>query len=704
MPSEVKKEIELEIAHVLFIDIVGYSKLSINEQRAAVDELNEVVRVSEQFQKAEAGARLIKIPTGDGMALVFYTSPEAPAQCAVEIGRILKERPRLQLRMGVHSGPVSGVIDVNGHANLAGSGLNMAQRVMACGDGGHILVSKHVAEDLEEYEHWRPLLHDLGTCEVKHGARVSVTNLYSDEVGNRQLPKKFQALKKHSNRVRWATATAALLALAAIVAAITMFSHYRVRSTLAAPEKSIAVLPFENLSRDPDNAYFAEGIKEEVLARLSKVADLKVISIRSTQEPKNSLPDLSLMAQKLGVETFLEGSVQRSADEVRVTVQLVRTENDAHLWAETFDRKLTDIFAVETEIAKAVADTLQAKLTGSEKNAISKKPTENPAAHELYLQGRYFWSKRSAANLQKSIDYFNQAIAQDPNYALAYAGVAQAWMVLPAYNGGAPVECKPHAEAAARKALSLDETLSDAVAVLASIKAEYDFDFPDARSEYERAIQLNPNDATARHWFSTDCLATTGDHVSELAEMQRAAELDPLSQVINTNLGNAYLHNNRLDEAIARFRKAIEMDSNFYFAQWSYGEALKLQGKIPEAIAQFEKATSITDDPIPLAMLGLGYGISGRKDDARKILVRLLESRAQRFTPAYSLALVCVGLGDLDQAMNWLEESYREHDGNNIAAIRIDPSLAPLHGNPRFAALAEKIVPLREFKGATGSK
>src|SRR6266487_3462767 len=238
MSAEVKKEIELEIAHVLFIDIVGYSKLSINEQRAAVDELNEVVRVSEQFQKAEAGARLIKIPTGDGMALVFYPSPEAPAQCAVEIGRILKEHPKLQLRMGVHSGPVSGVIDVNGHANLAGAGLNMAQRVMGCGDAGHILVSKRAADDLGEYEHWRPLLHDLGECEVKHGMRVSIVNLHADKVGNPQLPKKFQALKKHRAQMRWAIATAALLALAAIVAGVAMLSRHRVGSTLSAPEKS----------------------------------------------------------------------------------------------------------------------------------------------------------------------------------------------------------------------------------------------------------------------------------------------------------------------------------------------------------------------------------------------------------------------------------------------------------------------------------
>src|SRR5438093_6498587 len=253
MSAEVKKEIELEIAHVLFIDIVGYSKLSINQQRAVVDELTEVVRSSDQYQKAEAAERLIKIPTGDGMALVFYTSPEAPAQCAIEISRALKEHPRLQLRMGVHSGPVSGVIDVNGRANLAGAGLNIAQRVMGCGDAGHILISKRVADDLGEYEQWRPLLHDLGVCEVKHGVRVSVVNLYGDQFGNAKLPQRFETVQKRRTRLRWAAMTAALLALAVVVAGIATFSRYRARSPLAAPpapEKSIAVLPFENRSDD----------------------------------------------------------------------------------------------------------------------------------------------------------------------------------------------------------------------------------------------------------------------------------------------------------------------------------------------------------------------------------------------------------------------------------------------------------------------
>src|SRR5881392_2494762 len=320
MSVEIKKEIALEIAHVLFIDIVGYSKLSISDQHAAVEELTRIVRASEQFQRAEAASRLTRIPTGDGMALAFYTSPEAPVQSAVEISRTLKEHPRLQLRMGIHSGPVGGLVDVNERANLAGAGLNMAQRVMDCGDAGHILLSKHVAEDLEEYQRWRPFLHDLGSCEVKHGVRVSVVNLYDDQFRNAKLPQRFETAQKSRKRLRWATIAAALLALSAIVAGAVVFSRNRERSTLAAPEKSIAVLPFENLSEDKANAYFAMGIQDEILTRLSKIADLKVISRTSTQHYKSAPENLPEIARQLGVAHILEGSVQKSGDAVRVNV------------------------------------------------------------------------------------------------------------------------------------------------------------------------------------------------------------------------------------------------------------------------------------------------------------------------------------------------------------------------------------------------
>jgi tetratricopeptide (TPR) repeat protein len=374
---------------------------------------------------------------------------------------------------------------------------------------------------------------------------------------------------------------------------------------------------------------------------------------------------------------------------------------DAHLWADTYDRKLTDIFTVETEIAKTIADMLQAKLSGSEKMMMAKRPTENSEAYELYLKGRFFWNKRTAADLRRSIDFFNQAIAKDPNYAPAYAGEAQAWSVLSAYNAASPDDSYPQAETYSRKALSIDDTSAEALVGLASVKARYQFDLAGALKDYERAIQLNPNDATARHWLAGDCFAATGQHGREVEEMKRALELDPLSLIINSNLGVAYIRAGRLEEAVAQFRKTIEIDGSFYPAHREYGLALELQGKIPEAISHYERAAALTDDPIPLGALGRIYGIAGRRDEAQKIFEQLRQLRAQRYTAAYSLALAALGLGDKTEALHWLEEGYRERDGDSLVAIRVDPLLVSLRGDPRFDALAAKIVPAREFRGAT---
>src|ERR1043166_6315875 len=392
MPIEIKKEIQLEIAHVLFTDIVGYSKLPIPQQRAVVERLNEIVRATDEFQAAETAGRLLTLPTGDGITLVFYNSPEAPVECALEISRALKKHPELQLRMGVHSGPVSGVIDATGKANVAGPGINIAQRVMGCGDAGHILLSKHVAEDLEEYPHWQPHLHELGECEVKHGVRVSVVNLYTEEVGNPAVPEKLKAAhvaaaaRRKRAAYRWLSV--GVLALLAVIG-LVLFRYRRPPASVesSVPEKSIAVLPFENRSPDPNNAYFADGIQDEILTRLAKIADLKVISRTSTQHYKSTPENLPEIARQLGVAHILEGSVQKSGDFVRVNVQLIKAANDSHLWADIFDRKLTDIFSVESEVAKAIADQLRAKLSGEEVQVIASKPTDNPEAYDAYLRG-----------------------------------------------------------------------------------------------------------------------------------------------------------------------------------------------------------------------------------------------------------------------------------------------------------------------------
>jgi TolB-like protein/class 3 adenylate cyclase len=543
VPAEVKEQIRLEVAHVLFIDIVGYSKLSINEQRAVVDELTTIVRGSDQYQKAEAAGRLIKIPTGDGMALVFYTSQEAPAQCATEMSGALKAHPRLQVRMGVHSGPVSGVIDVNGHANLAGAGLNMAQRVMACGDAGHILVSKHVAEDLEEYEHWRPLLHDLGACEVKHGGHVSIVNLYGDEVGNPQLPKKFQALKRRSVRFRWTVAMTTLLALAAIIAGFVLFLRRPVRPLPAVADKSIAMLPFENLSRDPDNAYFATGIQDEILTRLAKIGALKVISRNSTQQYAARPGNLSEIARQLGVVNILEGSVQKAGDQVHINVQLIRATTDEHLWAESYTRKLENIFGVEGEVATAVAEALKAKLTGAEQQALKQKPTNNPEAYDAYLRGLAYSLRPEyfGADNLNAIRHFTEAVKLDPKFALGWAWLAHANAQGYFNKIGTDFRgLREAAQRAAETAIELQPGLGEAYLAQGYSRYYGDEDYGGAISSFEKAQQLSPSNSQVPQALALVC-RRLGEWQRSLDYFRQATQLDPRDAALLSNEAETFV-------------------------------------------------------------------------------------------------------------------------------------------------------------------
>jgi TolB-like protein/class 3 adenylate cyclase/Tfp pilus assembly protein PilF len=602
MSAEIKKEIQLEIAHVLFMDIVGYSKLSINEQRAAVDELNEVVRASEHVQKAEAASRLIKIPTGDGMALVFYTSPEAPTQCALEISGALKEHPRLQVRMGVHSGPVSGLIDVNGHANLAGAGLNVAQRVMDCGDAGHILVSKRVAEDLGEYEHWRPLLNNLGECEVKHGMRVSIVNLHADQVGNSQLPKKFQALKKRRAQVRWAAITAALLAVVAIVAGLALFSRYRVGLTLGAPDKSIAVLPFENLSSDKDNAYFADGIQDEILTRLSKIADLKVISRTSTQHYKSAPENLPEIARQLGVAHILEGSVQKSGDAVRVNVQLIKAANDSHLWADTFDRKLTNIFSVESEVAKAIAEQLRAKLTGQEEQVIAARPTDNPEAYDAYLRGLAYTLKTAitTANDLGAQKYLREAVRLDPKFALSWALLS--YVNARGYITQAlepTVALREEARQAAETALSLQTNLGEAILA----KGYYHYaclkDYDTAVRYFEQARHLLPNSSRIPESLAY-VARRRGQWDQSESYFNDAERLDPRNVFLLSQHALSYISLRRFPEALRKVDQVLGITPDDVDTLAVKASIAQAQGDLPRAAALLAPLHPNADDSAAL--------------------------------------------------------------------------------------------------------
>jgi TolB-like protein/Tfp pilus assembly protein PilF len=564
MSAEIKKEIALEIAHVLFIDIVGYSKFSINEQNAAVDELTQIVRATEQFQKADASQRLIKISTGDGMALVFYTSLEAPVRCAVELSRALKDHPRLRLRMGIHSGPVSGVIDVTGRTNLAGAGLNLAQRVMNCADAGHILLSKHVAEDLEEYEEWRPRLHDLGTCEVKHGVCIGMANLYDSEIGNAQLPSKLEAVKKHHAHVRWAAVAMGLLVVAALAAAVLSFLRKGpARSLATGVEKSIAVLPFENLSEEKANAFFTEGVQDQILSSLAQIADLKVISRTSVMQYKSGVPrNLREIGQQLGVAHVVEGSVQRAANKVRVSAQLIDARNDAHLWAQTYDRDLADVFAIQSEIAKAIADQLQAKLSPNEKKAIEQPPTTDLAAFDLYSRAKSLlltagFSATQDQDRRKAIELLDEAVKRDPSFFDAYCQLAYAHEFLYGYRG---FDHTPARLGLAEAAVQAATRLRPDAAETHLARANYLYyglrDYAGALAELEIARRVLPHDPRLFE-LTGYILQRRGQPEEGLQSLQRAVELDPRNFFTLQQIALSYQALRRYPESIAALDRAL---------------------------------------------------------------------------------------------------------------------------------------------------
>jgi TolB-like protein/Flp pilus assembly protein TadD len=463
------------------------------------------------------------------------------------------------------------------------------------------------------------------------------------------------------------------------------------RTVSAIPEKSIAVLPFENLSEDKSNAYFAEGIQDEILTRLAKIADLKVIARTSTQRFESAPENLPDIAKQLGVLNILEGSVQKAGDQVRVNVQLINAMTNAHLWAETYDRKLIDIFAVESEIAKAIAASLQAKLTGSEKNAISKKPTENLEAHELYLKGRYFWNRRNTASLRKAGDYFQQAIDLDPNYALAYAGLADVHSILPVYAGTAPKDDVPKALAAARKAVELDSNLAEAHTSLGNALVS-NAQLKLAEPEFRRALELNPNYATAHQWLA-ECLFGQGRFPESLAENERAHELDPLSLIINASYASSLSGVGRYDDAVKQARKTLDFDPNLVPGHEILGQTYEAEGKLEEAIIEYRKANELGPTPSNFAMLAHAYAKTGRVAETRKILDKLTALSAPRYVGAYPLAIVHLALGEKEEALRLLEQSFVERDillQGLFGSIKIDKRLDPLRSDPRFQKLVER--------------
>jgi TolB-like protein/Flp pilus assembly protein TadD len=614
------------------------------------------------------------------MHLVFYKSPEEPAQSAFEISRALKDNQRLQVRMGIHSGPVSGVVDVNERTNVAGAGINLAQRVMDCGDAGHTLLSHHVAEDLAEYEEWRPFLHDIGTFEVKHGARVSVTNLYSDEVGNPNLPSKLQAVKKHHAHVRWAAVATGLLVLGVIVAAFMIVSRRPITSLTAIPEKSIAVLPFVNMSEDKANDYFSDGISEELLNLLAKIPQLQVTARTSSFAFKGKEIGIPEIAHTLHVGHVLEGSVRKAGNSVRITAQLIKAGTDTHLWSQTYDRKLDDIFAVQDEIAADVVKQLKVTLLG----AAPKARTTDPEAYALYLQAVQLGRPFTAEAFQQSDALYRKVLAIDPRYAPAWCGLARNFGsetsqgLLPGKEGFA------QAREAAVKALAIDPDYAPAHAQLGWIAMYGDNDLAGAALHLERALALEPADLRVLTTSAT-LLQSLGRLDEALALEEAAVRRDPVNVTALFNLGYHQRMVGRLDAAIASFRTVLSLSPSNGGAHCQLGVALLLKGDAKGALAEIEQETSEIYKMIGLPM---AYLALGRKADSDAALAALI-AKYEKDAPS-NIASVYSYRGEADKAFAWLDKAVDYGDGG-LGEIVTDNLFDKIHANPRWLPFLRKV-------------
>jgi TolB-like protein/class 3 adenylate cyclase/Tfp pilus assembly protein PilF len=678
---ELGPDLSLEIAHVLLIDAVGYSKLLVNEQIELLQELNQIVRSTECFRTAEKTGKLIRVPTGDGMAVLFFHSPEEPVRCALEISKALQEFPHIQLRMGVHSGPVNQVTDVNDKTNIAGSGINVAQRVLDCGDAGHILLSGHVAEDLAEYRHWHPHLHDLGECEVKHGLRLHIFNLYKDNLGNPHVPQKLKrgrrwkqasgAAVRPLSVPRWpklALIAALFVSAVALAISFSIFSR-RGSPTIAQtpsegvagavasiPGKSIAVLPFENRSEDKANAYFADGIQDEILARLSKIADLKVISRTSTQHYKSAPENLPEIARQLGVAYILEGSVQKSGDAVRVNVQLIKAANDSHLWAETFDRKLTEIFSVESEVAKAIADQLRAKLSGREEQEIAAKPTDNVEAYDAYLRGLAYTLKTlpTSANALGAQKYLKEAVRLDPKFVLSWALLSYVDSIGYITQSIQPtVALSEEARQAAETALTLQPNLGEALLAKGFYQYACLKDYETAQRYFEQARQLLPNSSRIPESLAY-VARRRGDWDRSESYLDEAERLDPRNVSLLSQHATNYICLRRFPDALRKLDQVLNITPDDVDTLAAKAAIAQAEGDLPRASALLAPLHPNADDTLALET---------------QVYQAILERRPEPIIPRLKEILAkpdpALGIynGELRFWLGWAQEVAGDHAG-----------------------------------------
>lgn len=488
-----------------------------------------------------------------------------------------------------------------------------------------------------------------------------------------------------------------IAAIAILVVTSLLYFLFKDMVSIAVPENGIlrdriAVLPFDNISPNPDDEYFADGMTEELISTLSKILDLKVIARASVMRYKNATNTIAEIGNDLKVNTVLDGSVRIAENQLRINVQLIDVETEEHLWSHEYDKEFRDVFAIQNDIAESVAQALKLQLLETEKKQINKVATENLAAYQLYLQGRFNWNKRTPETLQSSIAYFEQSIAEDSLFALAYTGLADAYALLGSLEYGVqpPIKVMPIAKSMATKAVALDETLVEAQTSLANITLFYDWDWRETERLFKHAISLDRNYATAHHWYAT-YLNAMGRSEDAMREINRALEHDPKSLIINTDAGWFLYYSRDFEGALEKIQEAIELDANFIQAYLALGLTYIQLGMHTEATGVFEKTVELTSGyPITIALLGHVYGLSGKKTAAKSMLDRLNAIAADQYIAPLYFALIYLGLGEINRTMDWIEKAYQERSGY-LVYLKIDPIVDPLRANPRFQALLKKM-------------
>jgi len=693
--AEAQPDFRLEIAHVLFMDIVGFSKSLINEQSEMLRQLNQIVRNTAQVKAAEAAGKLTRLPTGDGMALAFFTTPDAPLRCAIEIAEELKNYPTLPVRMGINSGPVDEVVDVNERPNLAGTGINIAQRIMDCGDAGHILLSKRSADDLAQYGKWRPHLQDLGRCEIKHGSTIEIVNFHNGEAGNPATPERLTGKRKFAPSARRKTLVRTSLAAAALLIGVGVwfFSRSMAPKSASAPttqsEKRIAVLPFKPLLPENRDQVLELGMADTLITKLSNSRELVVSSLNSVRKFIELDQDSIAAGRELQVGSVLEGNVQKARDKIKVTARLIKVADGSSLWAGTFEDKFTDVFAVQDTIAEKVADALALRLNTEENNRLTRRYTDNVEAYQLYLTGRYHWAKLTPPEVKKSIEFFNKAIDLDPTYALAYFGLADAYRALAPTSDVPPKDTLPKAKAAATKAVELDESLAEPHVSLSFIHSWLDWDWAGAEREARRAIELNPNLGFA-HLALAQALSHVGRHQEAVAEAARARELDPVSLYINALNGQYLVSAGRYDEAIAKLKQTLELDPGFWITHFMLGTAYVEKRLYPEALTEFNKAAELSNgNAEAIMMTGYTWAMAGEPAKARAVLAKL-KALTDQHVPAEHIAMLCSVLGEKDEAFAWMEKACENREVR-LCRLKVDPRWDSLRSDPRFVAILKRM-------------